>query len=278
MKFFLQSFANLKKTALLIILFLMMSISSSSYAGIDTTLFRINAIQDSVYVGDTVDLDIYIGDPKFLFVLNTMKEFKLEIATDSSLIIQDDVQFEWDILSLTNFFSTTFSNLITIANVDPLLGKLLMNCRTNTINLGQGNARAGRSKYIVQDNVAGRQMMPFRFDTAISKDLLGFNNPVKLIVDSVLIIGKKDQIPTVIKNSKNTSIRISPNPVVDFVHIDGAKIQQYKLMSIVGNEIISESKSSSENLQLDVRGLHSGTYILMMQTDGIWNNYKIVKK
>ena len=264
------------KLSAILLFFFTLSFSSSAYAGIDTTLFRINVVQDSVHVGDTVDVDFFIGGGGILGLLNILKSFEIEVATDTSLMVEDNIKFKLDSTSLESFFGVLISSITTITTIDPILGKL--NIKTNSNSTGNGNARVGRGKYIVQDNVAGRQYMHYDFTKAISKDLLGFNNPVKTVIDSVLIIGRDIGTPTAIKTTKNNKIKLSPNPVRDFINVEGEKVQRYKVLDINGNEALPENKSALDNIQLNLNKLNNGTYILMLQIDNSWNSYKVVKE
>lgn len=267
---------SIKKIKALLLLCFVLNFSSKAHAGIDTTLFRINVVQDSVSAGDTVDVDFFIGGTGLLGGLNILKEFEIEVVSDTSLFNQNNIQFKLDSTSLESFFGTLISNITTITTIDPILGKL--GVKTNSTSIGSGNARVGRAKYIVQDNIAGRQYMHYDFTKAISKDLLGFNNPVKVITDSVLIVNRV-QATTVIRTfAKNYEIRISPNPVIDFLHIEGVKIQQYKLLDINGIEMKSGFSMTPENIPINLNKLPKGIYILLLQINNNWNSYKIIKE
>ncbi len=256
-----------------LLLFFMMCISSNSYAILDSTIFRIKVVQDSVYAGDTVDVDFFIGDANILSILNILNEFEIEIATDTSLIKKDQITFKLDTASLTTFFGTTISNITSIINIDPVLGKL--NVKTNSNSTSKGNSRIGSGKYIVQDNAAGRQYMRFDYTKANSKGLLGLINPVRTIIDSVLIINKPS-IPTAIIDKRNNKLKVYPNPALDFIQIEGGKISQYQLVSVNGSIILSVM-NTTEFIQLNLSEYSTGLYILKVLSDNNWNYYKIIK-
>ncbi len=266
---------------------------STSYASLtDTTTFRIKVLQDSVYAGDTVDVEFYIGNGSgtLLNNLNLLNEFEMEVATDTALILQDRTQIAFDQASLARFFNTSFSNIASSITLDPVSGKSDM--KAKSAKNGKGEARVAKGRYIVQDNAAGRQQMRYNFTKSVSKSLLQIN-PVKLVTDSVLILGRRSQkegtpiikrpeyatYRTASKNSDwNNEIKVYPNPTLDYIQIEGTQINQYKLMSIEGSTILSEIKPSSETLQLNMHSLNPGMYILMLRVDEDWNSYKIIKK
>lgn len=272
-----------------LVLFCMVSFSSYTFAAPDTTVFRIKVLQDSVYAGDTIDVDFYIGGASGLNLLNLLNKFEIEIATDTSLIHQERTQFTFDYASLSAFFRTTISGITTLATLDPILGNL--NIQAGSGRAGSGDAHIGRGKYIVQDNVAGRQSMEYSFTKAISMKLLGIltiNNPVKVIKDSVIVLPKKPIIkkPRFIQyevSRKGTfdstnEIKIFPNPSSDYIYINALSAHQYKLMSIDGNTIFSDSELSNGNHTIDIRDYKPGMYILMIEHDETWSSFKIIKQ
>lgn len=260
----------------MLLLIAMLSLPSTSKALIDTTLFRINVVQDSVYAGDTVDVDFYIGGGGLLGILNILNEFEIQVSTDTTLIKQDNIHFHLDTLSLQAFFNTTINNILTITSIDNILGTL--NVKGSSSQIGSGNARVGRGKYIVQDNVAGRQYMRYKFDKSISKGLLGLINPVKVMVDSVLIVERL--IPTAIKNKNSIDklVRIYPNPATDFIQLEADKVKSYQLLNIRGDVVLSVNDPAKELIQLDMSKLNAGVYILQVQTEDTVTQYKIIKQ
>lgn len=276
MKINTERFRKHIKVFTFLLVFWSYNYSTEAYAGLDTTVFRINVVQDSVYAGDTVDVDFFIGGGLLGF-LNVLKSFEIEVVTDTSLIIEDNIQFRLDSTSLESFFGVLISSITTIVTLDPVLGAL--NVKANAPTLGNGNARIGRGRYIVQDNVAGRQYMRYDYTKSISRDLLGFLNPVKTIVDSVLIIGRDTHIPTTVKQQSDKSIKISPNPIRDYIQIDGEQILQYKIISVTGKEIITSPWNvNSKNLQLNLNQLDNGIYLLMLRTKDNWISHRIIKE
>jgi hypothetical protein len=256
------------------LLFFMVSQPVKTYASIlDTTLFRIKVLQDTVYAGDTVDVDFYLGDEGLLGIQNILNQFEMEVATDTSLILQDQIQFKLDTASLAAFFNTLFSNLNITQTIDPVLG--ILNVKAKSNKLGSGNARVGRGQYIVQDNVAGRYMH-YNFTKAISKGLLGFINPVKTIVDSVYIGDKV--ISAVIKPPTNNSIKIFPNPVGNYIDLEGEPVLQFTLCDMEGAVIRSEVYSDPTTRQhIDMSDVPAGIYVIFLQTQQNWTSYKMVK-
>ncbi len=261
----------------ILLLTVMMCMPTKSYALLDTTIFKIRVIQDSVYAGDTVDVDFLIGDPSQLGILNILNQFEFEVVTDTSLIEQDKIQSKIDTLSLTTFFGTVITNILSIVTIDPLLGKL--NIKTNSSTTSSGNARVARGKYIVQDNAAGRQYMHFDYTKAVSKGLLGLSNPVRMYVDSVLILGSRPTVPTAIKVEKNNKdIRIYPNPSSDMVRIEGEKISEVRLLSADGKNILYETKQNSDNININLSAYSAGLYIIMIKQGEEWTRHNIVRK
>ncbi len=90
----------LRVSLLLSLTICLVSFSTRTYAGLlsDTTVFRIKVLQDTVYAGDTIDVEFYIGtgNGSLLNNLNLLTDFEMEIATDTSLILQDRTLFNFD--------------------------------------------------------------------------------------------------------------------------------------------------------------------------------------
>lgn len=248
------------------ILFLLLGgISTPSRAGalVDTTLFRIQVLQDTVYPGDTVDVDIFLGGEGLLGILNILEEFELEVATDTALIVQDQISFRLDSSSLSTFFGSLFSNLTITELIDPVLGTL--NVKAKSPTLSNGNARVGRGKYIVQDNAAGRQYMKFNFNKAISKSLLGILNPVKIQLDSVYIA---ERVVSGLKPVSGAGLNVYPNPAGVYLTLDGLP-QMHYIYNIYdgGGALIrsGEIPNSAAPIQIETLGLPPGPYLLILQ-------------
>ncbi|MFN8295729.1 MAG: T9SS type A sorting domain-containing protein [Chitinophagales bacterium] len=273
-----------------VVLICIVSFSNNIYAASDTTYFRIRVLQDSVYAGDTIDVEFYISSKApGLSVLNLVKQFEMEIAADTSLLQQDKTQFAFDYASLATFFGTTLSNITAISALDPILGEL--NLKTSSSKSGGGDARVGQGQYIVQDNVAGRQSMNYNYTKASSKNLLGLPTPVKTITDSVLILGRrtssgtqKSANPVSINNdikifpSLSNDVKIYPNPATGYVRVDKQDIMEIRLIGLDGVSIAPEIKLAPESIQLNMSDLRPGVYLLMLQTTEGWNSYKIIKE
>ena len=273
-----------------LILLCMVSFSTNTYAAQDTTVFRIKVLQDSVYAGDTVDVEFYIGTGSAnINILNILNQFEIEVATDTSLIQQARTTFAFDYNSLASFFGTTISNITATSTLDPILGRL--NMKASSARTGRGDARVGKGKYIVQDNVAGRQNMKYSFTKSISKRLLGLlnlSNPVKVVTDSVLILGQRKIIrkpkPYASANLRiapvdaDNEVKIYPNPTTDYLQIEGQNISQYKLIAIDGTTISSDVNPADGFINIDMSKLNAGMYLLMLRTEENWNGHKIIKK
>src|SRR5262249_37351332 len=155
--------------------------------------------------------------------LLSIKEMELEVEYSPDLLDESKMSFLADTLSLNSFFSGL---LYTINSTIDGLGRL--NIKLNSLTGGSGYARAGRTKYIVQDNVAGRQMMYFDYNKVIVRDLLGNPLPTKTYTDSVLV-KPAISVPTAIEMSTDEDVKIYPNPTTDLIRMEGMVMDQYRI-------------------------------------------------
>ena len=243
------------------------------FASADSAQFRLSALQDIVDAGDTVDLDIFIGGPDD--PVNIVKEFEIEIESDSDLIDKSNIQFTFDTASLNAYFGTVFTSS---SSVDGM-GRL--NIKSSCGVSGTTTARIGRVRFIVQDNVAGRQLLRFNFIKVSAKRVTAATaggNPYKTQTDSVWIVRGYHQTPTAIKTDKKSNIRIYPNPVTDYMQVEGAMISQYELLKFNGAKIMSDTNVMTGSLRLDLSDQETGMYILLLQTGNEWTSYKVIKQ
>ncbi len=264
------------KKAFLITLIGFFGMLSNSYAAADTALFRIQSLQDTVDAGDTIDVDLFIGDDNHL--ADSIKEFEIEIEYDLDVCDKNNISFKLDSAALGAFFGTTFSD-VEIINTSNGHVNIKVNCNT----IGRGTARIGRIKYIVQDNVNGRQLLKFDFFKISAKRMSGGggnDKPVKMIGDSLLIIkGYRQQVSTSVQNHSTDRMRIFPNPVADFLKIEGRQLQQYQLINMNGEVMIAGNNGSSqERLMINTNELTAGKYILILQAGNEWKSYPVLKQ
>jgi hypothetical protein len=228
-------------------------------------------VQDSVYAGDTIDLDIFIGDNSHQLL--SIKQMDIEVSYNPDLCDKSKTAFLSDSFSLSTFFSGL---LYTVTSAVDVLGHVKIHL--NSLTGGSGYARAGRTKYIVQDNVAGRQKLNFDFFQVTVKDLLGNPLPVRKYSDSV-IVNPAFSIPTSVEVSTDENIKIYPNPASDVVRIQGMAIQQYRLIDIKG-DIIQSSVFDVPPTTFEIRSAdwNPGDYLLQIQSGGEWHSYRLVKQ
>ncbi|MCC6583270.1 MAG: T9SS type A sorting domain-containing protein [Chitinophagales bacterium] len=261
--------------AILVLLLALFCIVSESYATADTTLFRIKSLQDTVDAGDTVDVDLFIGDDSHL--ADSIKEFELEIEYDLDICDKNNITFDLDNPSLTAFFGTSFTD---VTNINTLDGHVNIKVDCNTI--GSGTARIGRIKYIVQDNLNGRQLLKFDFFKLSAKRLNGGgggnDKPVKFLKDSVLVI--KGYRITAVKNYKNGErVKIYPNPFADYLQIEGEDVQEYQLIAPDGRMISAANNDSPlAGMKINMTNLSAGSYMMLLKVKNEWQSYHVLKE
>lgn len=260
--------------AILVLLLALSCMVSESYAAADSTLFRIKSLQDTVDAGDTVDVDVFIGDDNHL--ADSIKEFELEIEYDLDICDKNNITFDLDNPSLTAFFGASFTD---VTNINTLDGHVNIKVNCNTI--GSGTARIGRIKYIVQDNLNGRQLLRFDFFKLSAKRLNGGggnDKPVKFLKDSVLVI--KGYRITAVKNYKNGErVKIYPNPFADYLQIGGEDVQEYQLIAPDGRMIsAANNENPSSGMKINMTNLNAGTYLLLIRVNNEWQSYHVLKE
>jgi photosystem II stability/assembly factor-like uncharacterized protein len=75
-----------------------------------------------------------------------------------------------------------------------------------------------------------------------------------------------------------TKIQVYPNPVSDMIHIRSAvPINELQLNDLSGREIV-KIYPGNENLDIPVKSLHPGVYVLTLQTaGGFWHNKVVIR-
>ena len=264
----------MKKIFTIAFFFILLGLCKNTFAA-DSTFFRLKSLQDTVDANDTVDVDLFIGDIDNPAI--DIKEFELEIEYDLDICDKNKIDFKLDTASLTAFFGTQFSDISTIDNMS---GRV--NIKVNCDAKGNGVARIGTIKYIIQDNLASRQLLNFDFFKLSAKRLNGGggDKPVKMETDSVWVIkGFRNHITTAIRTNTKASVQIFPNPVADYLQINGKNIEQYRLINILGKtEITAVNTSKASTLTIDMSTISTGEYILMIYSENNWNSYKIIKE
>lgn len=260
--------------AILVLLIAVLGMFTESYAAADTTLFRIKSLQDTVDAGDTVDVDLFIGDDSHS--ADSIKEFELEIEYDLDICDKNNITFELDNSSLTSFFGAAFTDATTINSVDGHV-----NIKVNCNQIGSGTARIGRIKYIIETNANGRQLLKFDFFKLSAKRLNGGggnDKPVKFLKDSVLVI--KGYRITAVKQYKNGErIKIYPNPFADYLQIEGEDVQEYQLITTDGRVISAAANDAPlSGMKINMSNLNASTYILLLKIKNEWQSYHVLKE
>ncbi|HUM52008.1 MAG TPA: T9SS type A sorting domain-containing protein [Chitinophagales bacterium] len=264
----------MKKIFTITFFFILLGLCKNTFAA-DSTFFRLKSLQDTVDANDTVDVDLFIGDINNPAI--DIKEFELEIEYDLDICDKNKIDFKLDTASLTAFFGTPFSDISTIDN---MTGRV--NIKVNCDAKGNGVARIGTIKYIIQDNLASRQLLKFDFFKLSSKRLNGGgdNKPVKMEKDSVWVIkGFRNQVTTAIRTNTKANVQIFPNPASNYLQISGKNIEQYKLINMLGKtEVAAVNTNKASNISVDISTISTGEYILMIYDENNWNSYKIIKE
>ena len=75
-----------------------------------------------------------------------------------------------------------------------------------------------------------------------------------------------------------TSIRVYPNPVVDYVNINhSAKIDSVEIYNVAGQKVSSESWNAVSGT-MDMRNLTPGMYIIKLNAGNTVQSVKVIKK
>lgn len=283
---------NAPRTLASLLLLLLLGSAKPASAYSDTTVFRIRVLQDTVYAGQPIDVEFYVEKERNGITIpsilqSLLGQFEMEVVTDTSRIAQHRTRFEFDQPSLAAFFNTLFPVLQTSSALDPVLGALNMKVKSN--KGGSGAARVGKGQYIVQDNAAGRQQMQFSFSKAVARGLLGINFPVKVITDSVFVIGEPTPIvkqpvkpkyttPWLSREAAPDAVRLYPNPVIAELQLQGPADAEFRLMSLQGQEMTRGLLPESGVLTLDLAAYDAGWYVILFRKENTWESYKIVKQ
>ena len=71
-----------------------------------------------------------------------------------------------------------------------------------------------------------------------------------------------------VKDEMLTKIRLNPNPVKDFVHIQSTEnIKNFSIFTLTGQEIMKLNTVNSKDITIDIRDFSSGIYLLKIKTE-----------
>jgi parallel beta-helix repeat protein len=96
---------------------------------------------------------------------------------------------------------------------------------------------------------------------------------------TVVVDGADVEVPiflqTGIQNLLSAALKSYPNPVIDRLHLDGAKIDAAEVYSITGKLLL---RFDEVNGFLDLRDLEQGMYLIRVKSQGLETSLRVVKK
>ncbi len=74
--------------------------------------------------------------------------------------------------------------------------------------------------------------------------------------------------------SDNASVNIFPNPASDFITVRSDRMQAVEVVDVNGN-VVRRLISSGDDMEIDVRNLSAGVYVVKVLADGGWVSLKV---
>lgn len=146
---------------------------------------------------------------------------------------------------------------------------------------------------VLRDSLIGEVIVPNFGRFVTNKDVFGHNVLGEIIrtesyvstqpgtplsLESVVHYGQKAQFVSIDEEEK-LSVDIYPNPAEDYVQIDlgsNYKSADIELIDLSGRTLISKSIGKSE--RVDIKGIPSGVYVLMLSSEDEKISRKIIKR
>nr|MCU4177760.1 T9SS type A sorting domain-containing protein [Marinilabiliaceae bacterium N1Y90] len=89
-----------------------------------------------------------------------------------------------------------------------------------------------------------------------------------------------EPIPTTVGDVSVNSIKLYPNPAIDFINVELGAVETTVVISVINSNgaIVSQIESVENTTRLDVNELASGVYFINVSGEGISQTIKFVKK
>lgn len=239
----------------------------------------LQASDDSVAEGDTVEFDIYFGDA--VSPINNIYGLAFTINVDTTFVdtVYSSFDFNGCWMGTEGIDLLTYNHPVWSQNkIDVALTRT---SQTDTSGFGY----LGRVGVVIVDNVGARILspgyvtMPVSISNVYGIDYAQNSLSITTLGDSVVI----DTVGTVNINNivnLNSAINVFPNPTKDKINIRSSKIniESAELINTLGSVLIW-AKAESNSIALNLELVGSGIYVLRIKTDkGVLNKKVQVTK
>ena len=97
-------------------------------------------------------------------------------------------------------------------------------------------------------------------------------------LDRVIIFGSETPPPDKVPEYQSTGIRVYPNPVKDYVTLDGLSRGARVTVINTKGQIISKNIAGSSKLEMNLENLESGLYLMKVEFDGKVQSSRFIKQ
>lgn len=250
-------------TAILCVFLYMASLPLQASA----TLYLI-PVNDSIQEGDSVMLDVYLGEDQTL--VDSLKYLQFDIEVDTTHLGYSNFKFN-------NYNNNFFGNIgsdytFSIDTLTPPKGTIRLVYNVNTLPNSSNIRILGLLKLIVEDDVPGVYWSVFKIKNVVAKSGGGNNIYLNPLDTEVLLIENVLQgLPLEILKEK---IKVYPNPTKNYIHIETKEIvvDNIEIYDLAGNIIYSTPHTT-----IDCSQWQAGMYLLLIHSDKGDILYRCVK-
>lgn len=219
---------------------------------------------DTVYSGDSLDVVIKLGDDftqnEAYGIAFTLEGNGVELNTSQSWLFQNDAGL---------FFNRSFQST---GQVEIALSK------TNH-NPAIGGGEVLRARLPIDDNIDGIVSAPGWHNLILKLRKTRLISPYNIVRDvcveqpSIMVY----KMATGIREIKNGSVKIYPNPTNSQIFIEAEKIREIEITDITGRRIYNLQTDAANKIQIDLKefSLADGTYFVKIKTMDFVSTQKI---
>ena len=238
-------------------------------------LLYTNFEEDTIMVGDTIDVTINLGTDTM--PANMVYGLAFTLNLDTSLVDPNSFKFSYN----TSWLGTKGTDMMGMYKNFPADGKAdIALTRINQVNQS-GFGEIARFSIIIIDDITAKKYFTETLKITISNQyVIGIdeaNIPISLGADSIIIVQEDTSGTgnTSIDSELAKKVKIYPNPAENLLTIEVNELitQGYELRDQLGR-LINKTQKRFIKEQLSLQGLSSGIYFLTIHTE----TGKIVKK
>jgi len=226
----------------------------STSSGSGTELYIV--VNDSASMGDTIQIDFYLGTA----VNPAIDVYGIAFTLEFNDSIADSTYSSFDYSN--SWLGTPGIDLLTFEKPFINQGKIDFALTRTDQNNVSGSGLIGSCGIVIVDNIGAKLTVPFTITDAIAISANEDNIPLSIINDSLEL----DTVAVGVDEISLAEIALYPNPSYGSIKVHSNEIvESIQITDLTGN-IVTSVKVNSRNPQLKL-DLNPGLYIIKVQTE-----------